>query len=400
MNSAVKSPGHKSLFLILFLCAAGMLLAWSIYQRLEATKQGQGPKAGKQPVPVQVAAIEQGAIKLLRTFTGTLEARAEFLVAPKVSGRVEQLNLELADGVTRGQVVAVLDDAEYIQEVARAQADLEVALASNAEADSLLKIAERELKRNEDLRGRGVSSESQRDVAKAEQLAKEAQVKVTTARIASAEADLGAARIRLGYTQVTADWRGGNERRVVAERYVDEGETVAANAPLLRIVELDPLTAVFYVTERDYAHLRPGQAATLSTDAFPGEVFSGEIERIAPVFRESTRQARVELRVANPELRLKPGMFVRATVILERVEQAVIASEQALTTRDGRDGVFMVGPDGASAIWREVNPGIRQDGRVQLPGLEPGGQVVVLGQQQLDDGSQIRVIDDKASARP
>jgi len=400
MNPPMSPPGRKSLFLILFLCAAGILLAWGIHQRLEATKQGPGARAGKQPVPVQVAAVEQEAIELLRTFTGTLEARAEFLVAPKVGGRVEQLNLELADAVTRGQVVAVLDDAEYVQEVARAQADLEVALASNAEASSLLTIAERELKRNDELRGRGVSSESQRDVAKAEQLAKEAQVNVTKARIASAEADLGAARIRLSYTQVTADWRGGQERRVVAERYVDEGETVAANAPLLRIVELDPLTAVFYVTERDYAHLRPGLAGTLSTDAFAGEVFSGEIERVAPVFRESTRQARVEMRVANPELRLKPGMFARATVMLDRVEQAVIVPEQALTTRDGRDGVFLVDADRSSAIWREVKPGIRQGGRVQLSGIEPGGQVVTLGQQQLNDGSPIRVVDDKAASRP
>ncbi|NIR30343.1 MAG: HlyD family efflux transporter periplasmic adaptor subunit, partial [Gammaproteobacteria bacterium] len=70
-------------------------------------------------------------------------------------------------------------------------------------------------------------------------------------------------------------------------------------------VELDPITAVFYVTERDYARLKPGQEAALSTDAYPGESFSGRIVRIAPVFRESTRQARVELRVANPDLRLK-----------------------------------------------------------------------------------------------
>jgi RND family efflux transporter MFP subunit len=370
-----------------------MLLGWGIYQRLEALKEDAPARADRPPAPVEVAAIGHGAIELLRTFTGTLEARAEFLVAPKVSGRVEQLNLELADEVGRGQVVAVLDDAEYVQAVARAQADLEVALASNAEADSLLKIAERELRRIDDLRGRGVSSESQRDVAKADQLAKQAQVKVTTARIASAEADLGAARIRLGYTQVSADWRGGNERRVVAERYVDEGETVAANAPLLRIVELDPITAVFYVTERDYARLKPGQHASLSTDAFPGERFSAEIERIAPVFRESTRQARVELRVANPEQRLKPGMFARATVMLDRVERAVIAPEQALTTRDGRVGLFLVGADGTSVTWQEVEPGIRQDGRVQLIGAELSGRVVILGQQLLGDGATIRIVE-------
>ncbi len=384
------SPLKISLIVLLILGLSG-LLAWGIYQRLEESS-GQAPeKSAKPSIPVEIAPIEHGPIERVRTFTGTLEARAEFVVAPKVSGRVEQLRVDLADEVSRGQVVAVLDDAEYVQDVARFQADLAVAKAGQIEADSLLKIADRELERIERLQARGVSSESQRDTAKADQLAKQAQVAVTRARVASAEADLEAARIRLGYTQVSAGWRGGGEHRVVAERYVDEGETVAANAPLLRIVELDPIQAVFFVTERDYAQLQPGQTALLSTDAFPGETFLGDIQRIAPVFREATRQARVELRVANPEQRLKPGMFARATVILERVEQAVIVPEQALTTRDSRNGVFLVSADGATAQWRVVQPGIQQGARVQVTGEEIAGQVVVLGQQLLEDGSPIRI---------
>jgi RND family efflux transporter MFP subunit len=395
----MKTP-LRTVLLVLLLLGAACAVAWSLYQRFGDTAGKAEAETAKQPVPVEVAAIERGPIALLRAFTGTLEARAEFVVAPKVGGRLEQLNVDLADEVTRGQVVAVLDDAEYVQAVARARADLEVARASNDEAESLLKIAERELKRIDKLRERGVSSEAQRDTAKAEQLAKQALVAVTRAQISRAEADLEAARIRLGYTRIAAGWRGGSERRVVAERYVDEGETVAANAPLLRIVELDPVTAVFFVTERDYARLRPGQTATLSTDAFPGETFQGSVERIAPVFRESTRQARVELRVANPELRLKPGMFARATVTLDRAEQAVIVPEQALTTRDGREGLFVISADGTSASWREVEPGIRQDERVQVRGEDLAGRVVVLGQQLLDDGAPVRVAGEDAAAAP
>jgi RND family efflux transporter MFP subunit len=206
-----------------------------------------------------------------------------------VSGRIEQLSADLADIVTRGQLVAKLDDAEYVQALAQAEAGLAVAKANLSEAESLLKIAERELERLDKLRERGVSSESQRDAAKADQLAKQAHVQVTTAQVTRARAELETAHIRLGYTEVTAGWRGGDDRRVVAERYVDEGETVSANAPLLRIVELDPITAVFFVTERDYALLQPGQSAVLSTDAYPDESFQGRITRIAPVFRESTR---------------------------------------------------------------------------------------------------------------
>ncbi|MDH3218206.1 MAG: efflux RND transporter periplasmic adaptor subunit [Gammaproteobacteria bacterium] len=369
------------------------VLGWGVYQKLD--KQQVTGKKNRQrfPAPVEVAAIESGSIDQLRSFTGTLEARSEFVVAPKISGRVEQLKVDLADSVTRGQVVAVLDDAEFVQEVARARADLEVEKAGNVEALGLLKIAERELQRLEKIQARGDVSESQLDITRAELVAKQALTEVTRARIARAEADLEAARIRLGYTQVKADWQGGGNQRVVAQRFVDAGGTVSANTALLRIVELDPITAVFFVTERDYAKLRVGQQASLDTDAFPGDRFSGSVERIAPVFSETTRQARVELLANNPDLRLKPGMFIRASVMLQRVDNAIIIPEQALTRRNDQQGVFVVNPDDETARWQVVETGIRQGDRIQVRSPELSGQVVVLGQQLLDDGSALRIVE-------
>ncbi len=376
------------------LMIAGGAVAWLVQVRLQDIG-GEPARRGAEArtVPVETAAIERGSIELRRTFTGTLEARAEFVVAPKIAGRIERLAVDLADTVERGQVVAELDNDEYVQAVNQARADLAVAEANLAEAKSLLAIAERELARITRLSERGVMSKSQLDAAKADQLAKQAHVAVTTAQVTRARAELETARIRLGYTKVTAGWHGGSDRRMVAERYVDEGETVAANAPLLRIVELDPITAVFFVTERDYARLRGGQRARLTTDAYPGESFPGEIMRIAPVFRESTRQARVELRVANPGLRLKPGMFARATVVIERVDETTIVPQQALATRDGRRGVFVVADDGASVAWCEVEVGIRQGARVQVTGDALRGRVVTLGQQLLGDGSAVVIAD-------
>jgi RND family efflux transporter MFP subunit len=365
---------------------------WLVYERLQETG-GPGAAGGKhaRAVPVEVADIERGAIELRRVFTGTLDAHAEFVVAAKIGGRIEDVTVDLADTVSRGQMVARLDSAEYVQAVTQAEADLAVAQANLAEARSQLVIAERELQRLDKLRERGVSSESQLDLAKADQLARQAHVEVTRAQVTRARSALETARIRLGYTEVSADWTGGNDKRLVAERYLDEGETVAANAPLLRIVELDPLTAVFFVTERDYALLHPGQHAELGTDSYPGEIFTGEIVRIAPVFRASTRQARVEVRVDNPQLRLKPGMFARINLVLERVADASIVPEQALVRREGGSGVFVVTQDGAAVDWRPVSVGIRDGGRVQVSGTGHGERVVVLGQQLLEDGSRIAI---------
>lgn len=383
------------------LVAVAALLAWLVIQKLfEINDPGeQGSTAGLS-VPVEVAAVEYGPIELRRTFTGTLDAQAEFVVAPKIGGRVEDMTVDLADSVMRGQVVARLDNAEYTLAVTQAEADVAVAQANLAEARSQLTIAERELQRLDKLRERGVSSESQLDIARADHLAKQAHVEVSLAQLTRARAALETARIRLGYTEVRADWSGGSEKRLVAERYLDVGEMVAANAPLLRIVELDSLIAVFSVAERDYALLHNGQAAGIVTDSYPGEVFPGEIVRIAPVFRSSTRQARVEVRVENPQLRLKPGMFGRISLVLQQVAEARIVPEQALVTRGGSSGLFVVTQAGDSVAWRDVTVGIRQDGRVQVSGENIGERVVILGQQLLNDGSRISIAEAGEAATP
>jgi RND family efflux transporter MFP subunit len=180
----------------------------------------------------------------------------------------------------------------------------------------------------------------------------------------------------------------------VAERFIDAGETVSANAQLLSIVELNPITGVIFVTEGDYARLQINQPVALTTDAYPGEEFQGHIERIAPIFQQTTRQARVQLTVDNSWHRLKPGMFIRATVVLQRVANAIIVPEKALTTRGDRTGVFVVNEDGSTVAWREVQVGIREGERVQVSSEAVlSGRVVTLGQQLVNDGSAITIPD-------
>ena len=397
----MKLGGPKIIILVVLLIGAATGLGWIILGQFQKWAGSSKKSDVVLPAPVEVAPIQRGPIALQRTFSGELEALAEFVVAPKVSGRVERVIVNIADTVERGQIVAELDNAEYVQAVAQAQADLLVARANLSEAKSALEIADRELKRTESLLERGIASDSEFDAASQDQLAKQAQRKVAAGQVTKAESSLETANIWLGYTKVTAGWTGGDEHRVVAERYVDEGQTVAANAPLLLIVELDPIVGVVFVTEKDYAHLKPGQLVSLTTDAYPDEQYTGRIDRIAPVFRKSTRQARVEMTIDNPQHRLKPGMFIRATVVLAQIAEATIVPEQALTTRDDRSGVFIVSEDGRSVAWREVRVGIREDGKVQVEGEGLSGRVVILGQQLVDDGSPITIPaePDKAAAK-
>jgi RND family efflux transporter MFP subunit len=371
-----------------FLCLV-LAVGWLALNHFQKQTSALIQTNSQRTIPVEVALIESGLIEQRRTFSGALEAQAEFLVAPKVGGRVEKIFLNISDPVDRGQSVAELDNDEYIQAVNQANADLEVRQANLAEAGSALEIAARELKRIQLLRQKGVASESQLDTAKALQSAKKAALAVARAQVVRAEASLETAKIHLRYTRITADWSGGNNRRVVAERFVDEGETVSVNAPLLRIVEINPITGVVFVGEKDYPFFKPDLAVTITTDAYPGERFKSRVERVAPVFQQSTRQARVELIIDNDGQRLKPGMFIRAEVVLNRVSDATIVPEQALTRRDDVTGIFVVNDNGDSVSWKKVQPGIRENGRVQLSGNGSRGRVVVLGQELLKDGSAV-----------
>ncbi|MFH2001371.1 MAG: efflux RND transporter periplasmic adaptor subunit [Planctomycetota bacterium] len=373
------------------LTAALIGLGWMVVSRLTASNPPQSTLGDRRPAAVAVGLFEQGRIELRRVYSGTLEARAQFMVAPKVGGRIEKLTVDLADTVTRGQVVAVLDDAEFVLAVEQSQADLAVAEANIVEAKNALEIAERELERVTSLNHRGVASESQLDAAKADQLAKAAAVHVAKAQGERARAALESTKIRLGYTRVIANWSDPDTERIVAERFVDAGETVTANAPLIRIVDLHPINGVIFATENDYARLRIDQPVTLTTDAYPDRIFSGKIRRIAPVFRETSRQARIELEIDNEDHALKPGMFTRAEITLDVAEDATIVPVDALVIRDNENGVFVVNEDGRTVTWRPVKTGIRDANRLQVSGEGLRGHVVTLGQQLISGGSEVTI---------
>lgn len=146
---------HKNIIIKAALTGMALSLVLFILSCGKQDEQKTGDKRGRA-APVEVVAIERGPIFLFRTFNGTLAAQAKFMVAPKVSGRVERLALNLADTVKRGQVVAELDNGEYIQAVALAKADLTVTKANLVEAISALEIGNREFERVKTLKKEGL----------------------------------------------------------------------------------------------------------------------------------------------------------------------------------------------------------------------------------------------------
>ncbi|MFT4901903.1 MAG: RND family efflux transporter MFP subunit [Lentimonas sp.] len=353
-----------------------------------------GSNAGREeasPPPVEVAEVVRGPISEIRSFSGSLLAGSSFIISSKLAGRLDAVLVDVGDGVDAGDVVAQIEPAEYQQALLQADADLMLEQANQVEAVSKLSLAERAMARAQALRQKAVLSEVEIDVVQGELLAQQAAVKVAQARVNRAQALRASAQIRLEDTAVKVLRAEDSNALVVAERFMDAGQSISANTPLLRIVDLEPLVAVFFVAEQDYASLHVGQFVQLTTDAYRGRSFEGRVVRIAPVFQESSRQARVEVSIPNADQLLKPGMFIRAEVELRRAEHAAIVPAQSLVKRSDVEGIFVIAADGVTAQWREVEVGIRRGTRVQIIAADLSGQVVTLGQLQIKDGMRVSI---------
>jgi len=360
-----------------------------------------GGQRGEQAVAVEVAAVETRDIKDIADYTGSLEPARRFNLAPKVGGRLRSLEVDIGDSVSRGQVIARLDDEEFRQDVAEARAAFQVAEAQLEDAEANKLVREREYRRLAELREQGLASESEYDVSQSEFDAARANVRVNEAQVAQRQAALGSAELRLSQATVRAEWNGegSDDTRVVGQRFVDEGSNVPANEPLITVLDNSSLRAVTFITDRDFARLATGQSVEVFSDAWPGEAFTGTVSRIAPQLQEETRQARIEIHVPNEERRLSPGFFVNLRIHVQDVENATVVPNDAMTRFGGERGVFIVEEaddneeeeSSPKAKFVQVTRGVQTEHYTQILDPKIEGRVVTLGQHRLGDGTPMRI---------
>jgi RND family efflux transporter MFP subunit len=388
-KTAHEDKAMKKFFILLALITLIGLVGWQVYEKVTASAKRPTRRPRDIPVAVEVAQVRKITIRDIGLFTGTLKPRARFIVAPKIAGRLEKLLVNIGDHVKRNQLLAVLEDDEYIQQVDQAQAQLVVAEAHLEESRNSLTITNREFERTKALRKKNIASESDLDAAQARYQVQNAKYKVAMAQIVQREAALKAAKIRLSYTRIQASWETGNNKRVVGERFVDDGALLAPNTPIVSILDIGALIAVTHVIERDFSKVTVGQEAVVSTDAFPGEDFPGKIVRIAPLLKERSREGRIEIEIPNPGDRLKPGMFVRVRIEAAKHDNATVVPLNSLTERKGRKGIFLVDPGERKAQFIPVIVGIINNEWAEVLKPSLSGSVVTLGQHLLRDGSTV-----------
>jgi RND family efflux transporter MFP subunit len=340
--------------------------------RTDAEAPGTAVESART-IPVRTATVQTRDLAETLALTGTLDPRAEVTVGPEVSARIERVMRNEGDRVTRGQLLAVLDDADFRLARDRAKANLDLAEANRVHAhtekdrsDALLKTG-------------GITDK--------DHLAAQVAVQVAEASHAQARSELAIAERQLGRSQVTAPIAGR-----ISKRHADAGTIVAVGAPLYTIVDDSVFELRSAVGSSDFGKLKVGKTVTVTVDALPGFVTEGKVSRIAP--QVDTRSRAFEAIIQVPgRPQLVSGLFARAEVKVRDIPSSLTVPPSALL-RDGSDPskaqTYVVANNKVER--RDVLVGVETPDAVQVTrGLSAGDVVVVDPPSALGPGTQVHV---------
>lgn len=322
---------------------------------------GKGAAAG--PMPVEVVTVKPSTVQEELQAVGSLRSNESVLLRPEVSGRIAAIGFRDGQPVRRGQLLVALDASLNEAEVAKAQAELN--------------LAQSNLKRTEDLASKNFVSGSAQDTA--------------TSNVQVLEANLKLAQVRLSKMRIVAPFDG-----VAGIRTVSIGDYVRDGADLVNIEDIGTLKVDFRLPERNFAQIKVGQPVLVVADALPGETWRATLEAINPRVDANGRSLELRARLANNSGKLKPGMFVRVRAIVGERPNAILVPEEAIVPAGDDFFVFKVIEGSARRV--KVVLGVRRDATVEIvDGLSLGDQVVTLGMRLSRDGQPVRVLQSAAS---
>ena len=339
------------------LVLGGAGLAWyAHHQRIAAEASRQG---FRMPPPiVEVVPVAMGTVERTVEAVGTLRANESVTVKPEIAGRVVSIGFKEGEKIRKGATLVTLDDSVYAAEVAEKIANR--------------KISELAYNRSKLLVEKKAASIEVKDRAEAQ--------------LEADDAALQLARARLDKTRIVAPFDG-----VIGLRAVSVGDFVDTGQTLVNLVDLDMLKVDFRVGEIYLPDVMAGQNIAVRVDAFATEQFEGAVYAIEPEVDVNGRAVVIRARLPNQGNKLRPGLFSRVTLIVERNAQAMLVPEDAIVPEGDRHFVYRV-VDGHAALT-EVLIGKRKDTRVEIRrGVAPNDVVVKAGQLKLRDGVAVQAV--------
>lgn len=358
----------------LALCMALAVVAGCNRQPKGGAPGGPGGPRGPVAFPVEVAPVESSNVEYLVSAVGSVEAFEQVQITARVAGVVERVDFTEGQEVKKGALLVEIEPARYALAVKSAQAALERAKASEAEARA---ASERRV---------AVVQESP-GLLPAEQLEQaEARARTAGAEVQAAQAALERAQLDLRDAYVRAPMEG-----VLQTRTVQTGQFVQPGTVLATLLRRDPLLLRFSVPEADAGRLHAGMKTRFTVRA-DGRTYTALITHVADAADASSRMVRVTAQVEGEGARLlRPGAFATVSVPVASVEGAPVVPQTAV--RPSERGFLAYVVEEGKARERVLELGLRTaDGKVEVrKGLKPGESLVVRGAEALKEGATVRI---------
>lgn len=317
---------------------------------------GQDDSWGSSEFTVETTTVTTSELESSVRAIGTLIAEASATLRAEVPGQILGVHFQEGQQLETGARL-------YSIEATVLEAEVNEARANVSRSESALNRAQ-------ELREKQLISGTDYDSARA-------NYDVDVARLRSS-------RAKLSKTVIRAPFAG-----FAGLRRINVGDYATVGQELVDVVQLDPLRVDFSVPETLLSKVRPGLTIEVTADAYPDEVFAGEITAVAPKSDVVGHSLEVRANLPNGELKLRPGLFVRVSISLEVNPNAIAIPEQAIWPI-GQDKTVYVVVDG-KAQQRVVKVGVRKPGAVEITeGLTVGEVIVTAGQMKLFDGASVR----------
>ena len=395
----------------LLLCLLAALALASCKSDYQASQRQNARTAdAKTPRQVKTTAVAETPFGETVTANGTLAAFDTTTVSVKVPGRLSTISVDLGSVVRRGQVIAQIDPQDYRLRVQQADAALAQARARlglspqgnddaiDPEKTSTVRQARAVYDEARFNRDRAARLVEQGVIAKAEFDAANSAFKVAEGRyqdayeevrnrqgiLAQRKSELALAQQQLKDTSVVAPLDG-----VVQEKRSSVGEYLAAGAPVVNIVKMDPLRLRAEIPERESRAVHTGQDVRVTVEG-DANVYLGKIMRLSPVIAEQNRVLVVEADVRNNGT-LRPGSFAHAEIVTNDAKMAVTVPNNAIVTFAGIEKVIVV--QNGKALERPITTGRRSPEFTEIVAGVNVGEKVVVDPGNLQSGQAVEVVD-------
>jgi RND family efflux transporter MFP subunit len=317
--------------------------------------------------PVTIRELKKGSISKLINTTGTALSTYSVSLVSLMSGEyLLQTNpqtgrqFKLGDKVSRGQLIIRLEDREYENSIAFDARELN------------LEIAEQEHVKQKALYDKGGVTLS--------------EMRNSEVRVINARHDLEGARLSLAKAEIRAPFDGV----IVSLPHYTPGVKADQGKPMVEIMDYSRMYMEINLPESVIGYVRAGHTVHITHYTVPNDTLRGTVDALSPAISMETRTFKGKILIENGRLLLRPGMFVKADVVVDSAEDAVIIPKDVVQSNRNRKFVYIVEKN--TAVYREIRTGLEDENNIQVvEGLNENDNLVIRGFETLRNNSKVKV---------